>query len=90
MNAASIIQRLRNQTQTTTSGGLNMSLINQLLTNQFNQQMEGTAKNDDRFTEKEKDSKMDFNEDFLAKLIDNTVGHYCLKLFTMIVNAFSI
>lgn len=44
---------------------------------------------DSKFTSKEKDGKKDFNEDFLAKLIDNTVGHYCLKLFTMIVNAYA-
>lgn len=35
MNAASIIQRLRTQTSSTTQSGLNMSLINQLLTSQF-------------------------------------------------------
>ena len=27
--------------------------------------------------------------DFLVKVIDNSIGHYCLKLFTIFVNSFT-
>lgn len=43
----------------------------------------------DKFTADEKNNDVVFNEDFLAKLIDNTLGHYCLKLLTIFVNAFT-
>ena len=42
----------------------------------------------DKFIDDEKNSKNEFNEDFLAKLIDNTIGHYSLKLFTIFVNSY--
>ena len=40
------------------------------------------------WTELERDTSKAFNEDFLAKFIDNTVGHYSLKMFTIIVKSF--
>ena len=47
------------------------------------------TKIDTQYTDNEKSSNVEFNEDFLAKLTDNSVGHYCLKLFTIFINSFT-
>ena len=49
---------------------------------------EDTADPSKLWTELERDTSKAFNEDFLAKFIDNTVGHYSLKMFTIIVKSF--